>query len=60
MCFSAQQEEPIAGGSDGTWRQTGEKYFHCEDCKGMYAPLRNLKPDERFTAPGAAMVKNRE
>ncbi len=60
MCFSTQQEEPIDGGSDGTWHQTGERYFHCEDRKGMYAPLYNLKPDERFTTPEATTAKNRE
>ncbi len=64
MCFSPQQEEPIDGGSDGTWHQTGEKYFQCEDRKGTFVPLDNLRPDERFVAPGstpgAAVLGNRE
>ncbi len=64
MCFSTQQEGPINGGSDGTWRKTGERYFQCEDRRGLFAPLQNLKPDERFitpgSTPGATIGKNGE
>ena len=58
------QEEPIEGGSDGTVPQTGEKHFHCPPGRGMYFPVMNLKPDQRFTppgtTPGAAVMKNRK
>lgn len=47
------------GCSDGTFHATGQKFFNCESGRGLYYPLRNLKPDARY-APEVATDGNRE
>ena len=52
----------MEGCTDGTFH--GQKYFDCQDGRGLYFPLVSLRPDERFTdpgtVPGAAAVPNRK
>ena len=52
----------MEGCTDGTFH--GQKYFDCQDGRGLYFPLASLRPDERFTdpgtVPGAAAVPNRK
>ena len=36
------------GCSDGTFSGTGQMFFQCPPGHGLYYPLANLKPDERF------------
>ena len=38
----------MEGCSDGTFQQTGQKFFDCPIGRGLYYPLRNLKPDARY------------
>ena len=40
----------MEGCTDGTIH--GQKYFDCQDGRGLYFPLASLRPDERFTDPG--------
>ncbi len=37
------------GCTDGTWQQTGQRFFNCPDGMGMYYPLGSLGPDERYS-----------
>ncbi|XP_064393273.1 ubiquitin carboxyl-terminal hydrolase CYLD-like isoform X2 [Halichondria panicea] len=41
-------EDYMDGCTDGTFTTTGEKYFTCTFGHGLYFPLANLRPDERF------------
>ena len=52
----------MEGCADGTFQMTGQKYFDCPDGRGLFFPLVHLKPDERFTDPGAtpAVPANRK
>ena len=47
------------GCSDGTFPHTGQKFFNCPPGKGLYYPLKNVQPDERY-APEVATDGNRE
>ena len=40
----------MEGCTDGTFPGTGQKFFHCPPGKGLYYPLRNLQPDERYAS----------
>ena len=50
----------MEGCTDGTFRMTGQRFFNCQDGRGLYFPLTWLRPDERVTdtgrVPGAAAV----
>ena len=36
------------GSSDGTFPHTAQKFFHCPPGNGLYYPLRNVQPDQRY------------
>ena len=52
----------MEGCTDGTFQMTGQKYFDCQDGRGLYYPLTWLRPIERFikleTVPVDADVPN--
>ena len=47
------------GCKDGTFPATGQKFFSCLYGRGLYYPLYNLQPDQRY-APEVATDGNRE
>ncbi len=59
----SSQEDYMDGCTDGTFKATGEKHFTCAHGKGLYFPLANLRPDERFglqAGHAASSLGNRE
>ena len=46
----------MEGCTDGTFQSTGQKFFDCRPGHGLYFPLANLRPDQRFGgATGGAL-----
>ena len=45
--------------TDGTFQATGQKFFNCPHGMGLYYPLQNVKPDQRW-APQVAADGNRK
>ena len=42
-CFITSQDERIVRKAhDGVWK--GKRYYDCEPNKGMFVPMKNLKP----------------
>lgn len=47
------------GCTDGTFHGTGQKFFDCPSGRGLYYPLKNLRPDARY-ATEVAVDGNRK
>ena len=43
----------MEGCTDGTFQMTGQKYFDCQDGRGLYFPLKWLRPDNRTVSVDA-------
>ena len=54
------QEDSTDGGTDGTYQFTGQKFFDCPPGRGLYLPLANVRPDERFVSEGASYVNRKK
>ena len=39
----------MEGATNGTWQQSGQKFFNCPDGMGIYYPLGSLRSDERYS-----------
>ena len=49
----------MEGCTDGTYQATGQKFFNCPYGMGLYYPLENLVPDQRW-APEVPVDLNRK
>ena len=44
------------GCTDGTYEATGQKFFNCPRNMGIYYPLRDLRPDQRWAPDSEGSV----